>query len=1371
MLVLENSMFTRFSFANQHAFTFCLLVGLLLPVSASAYNSTQTQNITTTGQKFTFTFSNIPRATSLIRVRVDILGRYRSRSQYATVQSIGSRLIGGSLGRLSGNTFQTCNTSLTSQNRRYFYIHNSESYRGSLIVIVQNSGSVTPYCQTQYVRVNVSYSDNVSALPDIALTAASTASGSTTAANQTFTTKYTIYNRYQNLTTDFFAYFYYCPTQGTTGCVYLNRQAITTDMGINKSYNFTSPTLRLPVTVEYGTSRYIRIWIDAQEKINEGYEGNNNRYYKISITARPDLSIVASTVPKTGSTSAPLSIFSGEYTIRNNAHGSRITQSYKVNYWYCSSSPRIRPPSGPSSCIHLGEQTLTADLNSGASYTFTSRNLTLPSSARRGTRYILAWVDYNRTVTERSDNNNTDIDPITVASDRPLPDLTAFGASKASGSMLKHNDAFTVKYSIRNNNLGFSTDFYVYFYHCYGSRKEGCKYLGKQLITTNMSANKSYTYTSPTLRLPGSVIRNSSNYIRFTVDALKKVTESDETNNNYDFRFSINNTYPDLQIISSTVPSSGSTDGPLFQYTATYVIRNNPGGVRINQVLFLYFWYCNTKPTIKPPAAPSGCASMGYKKFGITLDSGESKTYSFDFKMPSSVQTGTRYIVAWADYIRRISERDNNNNTDIDDIKVTTTKTAPDLELSSAKLSKTTVQGAGEQIAVAYSVRNNGGVDTPAFKIAFYYASRSAANLLGVVSEAALKAGTTRSNRVHTILIPKSVSFGSQNILWTVDYTNVVKNESNKSNNNGGLRLQITGKPNLQVSLLTINPGTGPIGTTLKVSYRVYNAGSSRAKGFRVGLFYSTDTKITLGDTDLKVDKAFGGLDAKTTVQMSLTIKIPSTATIGKRYIGAWADYNSKVPYESNPADNIRTTPFTVVAPKLIDLKISKLTITPAKSTVGKELTANITITNTGNTDATPFTVQLYYSTDSNITTSDTKLHRFLISGVKAGTSTSSQPKFTFSPSPAPKAGKGYIGAIVDDANVIKETNEKNQTASTAFQVQVDNDKDGHASDVDCNDNDKTIYPKAPELCDGKDNDCNKKVDDVQPKSCTNSCGNQGTQACVKGKWSTCQAASCEAGSEGGASDAGMNDASGQEKTDCYTDGCPSGQICNKGQCIKDPCQGHSCGADEFCRDGGCVKACGCTKCAKGEKCVDGFCQNDPCANASCKSGEICNPNSGKCDVDKCANVTCGKGRVCEDGKCIDDTCAHINCPTDTKCKAGQCIGKTCATEEPSEPSTEPTEEDQEVTPEEAQSSEESNTEQADAATAEATGDAGEAITEESTNDGGTAEPTEKTTEVEAPSGCCAITPTNRGPLSLLFSLFLFLLPLIHFGSTRTNRQ
>ena len=45
----------------------------------------------------------------------------------------------------------------------------------------------------------------------------------------------------------------------------------------------------------------------------------------------------------------------------------------------------------------------------------------------------------------------------------------------------------------------------------------------------------------------------------------------------------------------------------------------------------------------------------------------------------------------------------------------------------------------------------------------------------------------------------------------------------------------------------------------------------------------------------------------------------------------------------------------------------------------------------------------------------------------------------------------------------------------------ADNDGDGHPASSDCNDNDASVYPGAPELCDEVDNDCDSVVDDNPP--------------------------------------------------------------------------------------------------------------------------------------------------------------------------------------------------------------------------------------------------------------------------------------------------
>jgi streptogramin lyase len=123
--------------------------------------------------------------------------------------------------------------------------------------------------------------------------------------------------------------------------------------------------------------------------------------------------------------------------------------------------------------------------------------------------------------------------------------------------------------------------------------------------------------------------------------------------------------------------------------------------------------------------------------------------------------------------------------------------------------------------------------------------------------------------------------------------------------------------------------------------------------------------------------------------------------------------------------------------------------------------------------------------------------------------------------------------------------------------------------------------------------------------------------------------------------------------------GCPTGQICDpQGKCIADPCAKITCAANEFCRDGACIKACTGVKCAANEYCEDGVCKINRCSNTSCWPGQICEKETGLCIPDTCQQGTCGDGRICVDGRCIPDPCARITCP-DPKtqvCINGQCI-------------------------------------------------------------------------------------------------------------------
>jgi hypothetical protein len=125
---------------------------------------------------------------------------------------------------------------------------------------------------------------------------------------------------------------------------------------------------------------------------------------------------------------------------------------------------------------------------------------------------------------------------------------------------------------------------------------------------------------------------------------------------------------------------------------------------------------------------------------------------------------------------------------------------------------------------------------------------------------------------------------------------------------------------------------------------------------------------------------------------------------------------------------------------------------------------------------------------------------------------------------------------------------------------------------------------------------------------------------------------------------------------DCETLGCDAGQVCYEKSCRADKCAGVKCPETQSCAEGKCVDLCPPGKCASGQRCVAGQCLEDKCSQTVCLVAEYCDPADGKCKSDTCQGMTCGAGEQCvkTTGTCEPDPCRLMVCPQDCwKCDVG----------------------------------------------------------------------------------------------------------------------
>ena len=662
-------------------------------------------------------------------------------------------------------------------------------------------------------------------------------------------------------------------------------------------------------------------------------------------------------------------------------------------------------------------------------------SIMVPASLGTGNYYIGAIADYENTITEINENNNSlaNVVAISVGSDSDLvmQAVSSMATTAASG------DQIVISSTAINNGTsivaaGHEVGLFLSSDTTYDVNDI---YLGSWM-PTDLNAQESQSQ-DVTITIPITTLAGDYHVIAFA-DYNYNVIESDETNNVLASSATIKVTTDVDFTVTSISSFSNTIDAGGTLVFSTAVLNSGDSMAAPGHEVGLYL---SSDTTIDSNDIKVGSWSVPWY-----LPSGEEQGDNVLVTIPAGTAGGEYYIGAIADDGNAVTETDETNNS-LSSINLISVTRDVDFSVTglSSNISNVSV---GESLTLTSTVTNTGiSAVESGTAVGFYLSSDGIIDVandtyLGswAISQAISSGATETSSNVF--VVPETMTAGDYYIGAIVDFNDFVA-ESNE-NNNIYLDSQINVMAgNVDLTLSNLNaPASASPGSTISVTYTVTNAGTESLSQWwwaPQAVFLSTDATIEPYSSDVQLLSSptyHGDLPPGSSLNRNLSVTIPADQTPGTYYIGVYVDDWLYIP-ESNENNNVMALPIEVGAVQEYNLTTTAVSTSVANVAVGENISISSTVQNTGESLITSGkTVGLYLSSDNVIDISDTQIGSWSTTlSLASGSSESSTIVATVPASAA--SGSYYVGAIADVSNVLSETNENDNALAAVSSISV----------------------------------------------------------------------------------------------------------------------------------------------------------------------------------------------------------------------------------------------------------------------------------------------------------------------------------------------